>query len=269
MSRLEGRTAFVTGAAAGIGRAAALALAREGASLFITDIDMPGVRATAAMIIEAGGRVECRGQDVIEEDRWAELIAKTMRFFGRLDILVNNAGIAIGTPIVDMTLDQWNRQVAINLTGVFLGTKHAIPAMRAEKPAGEYRGGSIINISSVAGLGGAAGLAGYCATKGGVRLFTKATALECAEAKDGIRANSVHPGIIDTDIWSKVDANQLPAFAAPGANALNANVIATASPLGYPGNPSDIADGIVFLASDESRYMTGAELVIDGGWTAR
>jgi NAD(P)-dependent dehydrogenase (short-subunit alcohol dehydrogenase family) len=141
--------------------------------------------------------------------------------------------------------------------------------MRADKPKGDYRGGSIINISSVAGIGGAPGLSGYCATKGGVRLFTKAVAMECAAARDGIRVNSVHPGIIDTEIWTKMDAGAIPAMVIPGANALDAGVIGAASPIGFPGQASDIADGIVFLASDESRYMTGSELVIDGGWTAR
>jgi NAD(P)-dependent dehydrogenase (short-subunit alcohol dehydrogenase family) len=269
VARLTGRVAFVTGAGAGIGRAAALALARQGAAVFITDIDMVGCRATADMINAAGGKVECRGQDVVEEDRWIELYQKVMRIFGRLDILVNNAGIATGALVTEMTLDQWNRQMAINLTGVFLGTKHAIPIMRTDKPLGDYRGGSIINISSVAGLGGAPGLTGYCATKGGVRLFTKAVAMECAEARDGIRVNSVHPGIIDTEIWTKVDASTMPAMVMPGANALDAGIIGSASPLGYPGQATDIADGIVFLASDESRYMTGSELVIDGGWSAR
>ena len=271
MGRLEGRVACVTGAASGIGRAAAIGLAREGAGVFLTDIDMPGARETTRMITDAGGRAECRGQDVVEEGRWAELVAAVMRLYGRLDILVNNAGIGTGASVTEMTLEQWNRQLAINLTGVFLGTKHSIPAMRTDKPSGTYRGGSIINISSVAGIGGSAGLSGYCATKGGVRLFTKAVAMECAAAKDGIRCNSVHPGIIDTPIWSKIDevgtisaAVGLP----PGANAVDADLIATASPLGWAGQPSDIADGIVFLASDESRYMTGSELVIDGGWTA-
>lgn len=272
MARLAGRVAFVTGAASGIGRAAALALAREGARLLITDIDNEGGRETMAQVRASGGTAEYRGQDVVEEPRWAELVARVMTLFGRLDVLVNNAGIGTGAAVTDMTLDQWNRQVAINLTGVFLGVKHSIPAMRTAKPEGSYRGGSIINISSVAGLGGAAGLAGYCATKGGVRLFTKAVAMECAAARDSIRCNSVHPGIIDTPIWAKIDEGGALATAVPGtmpgANALSAGMIALAAPLGYPGQPADIADGIVFLASDESRYMTGSELVIDGGWSA-
>ena len=269
--RIAGRVAFVTGGASGIGRAAAIALAREGGAVMLTDIDAEGGRETAAMIEATGGTAQFRGQDVIEEDRWAELIARTLALFGRLDILVNNAGIGIGVPITEMTLDQWNKQLSINLTGVFLGMKHAIPAMRTAKPSGSYRGGSIINISSVAGLVGSPGLTAYCATKGGVRLFSKAVAMECAAAGDGIRVNSVHPGIIDTPIWGKIDAGGiLQALAPEGTNVPPADAIAAAgTPLGFAGLPSDIADGIVFLASDESRYMTGTELVIDGGWTAR
>jgi NAD(P)-dependent dehydrogenase (short-subunit alcohol dehydrogenase family) len=269
--RIEGRVAFVTGAASGIGRAAAIALAREGAQVMLTDIDAPGGRETAKMIEANGGIAQFRGQDVTEEDRWAELMTRTLALFGRLDILVNNAGIGIGVPITEMTLDQWNRQISINMTGVFLGVKHAIPAMRTAKPSGNYRGGSIINISSVAGLVGSPGLTAYCATKGGVRLFSKAVAMECAAAGDGIRVNSVHPGIIDTPIWAKIDAGGILQTLSPeGSNAPPADAIAAnGTPLGFAGQPADIADGIVFLASDESRYMTGSELVIDGGWTAR
>ncbi|OYU14065.1 MAG: dehydrogenase [Alphaproteobacteria bacterium PA4] len=269
MGRIDGRVAYVTGAASGIGRAAALALAREGAGVFLTDIDMAGGRETKAMIEAAGGKAEFRGQDVVEEDRWAELVASTMRLFGRLDILVNNAGIGLSGLVTEMTLADWNRQLAINMTGVFLGTKHALPAMRSPRPDGHV-GGSIINISSVAGLGGSAGMSGYCASKGGVRLFSKAVAMECAAARDGIRCNSVHPGIIDTPIWTKIDSGGvlMAALAAQGANSIDPAIIAAAAPVGYPGQPGDIADGIVFLASDESRYMTGSELVIDGGWTA-
>jgi NAD(P)-dependent dehydrogenase (short-subunit alcohol dehydrogenase family) len=272
MARLTGRVAFVTGASSGIGRAAAIALAREGAAVVVTDIDVAGGEETVKMVTDAGGRAEFHKQDVVEEGRWIELIAATMAAHGRLDILVNNAGIGTGALVTEMSLEAWNRQVGINVTGVFLGTKHGIPAMRTAKPAGTYVGGSIINISSVAGLGGAAGLSGYCATKGAVRLFTKAVALECAAAKDGIRCNSVHPGIIDTPIWTKIDEAgvvQAGMGLPPGSNAIDPNMIAAATPMGFPGSPFDIADGIVFLASDESRYMTGSELVIDGGMRAR
>lgn len=267
--RLSGQTAFVTGAASGIGRAAAIRLAAEGASVMLTDIDAPGGRATADMITNAGGTAQFRGQDVTEEARWAELVERTLSLFGRLDILVNNAGIGVAALVTEMTLEAWSNQFAINVNGVFLGTKHAIPAMRQPRISGPFEGrtgGSIINISSVAGLAGAANMSSYCATKGAVRLFTKAVAMECAAARDGIRVNSVHPGIIETPIWSKIGATDFPL--PDGANTLNADQVALAAPVGYPGTAEDIAAGIAFLASEDSRYMTGSELVIDGGWTA-
>ncbi len=272
MGSLDGRVAFVTGAGSGIGRAAAMALAGDGAMVFLTDIDAPGGRETVAMIEAAGGKATFRGQDVVEEARWAELITRVMDLYGRLDILVNNAGIGTSGLITDVSLDMWNRQMAVNVTSCFLGIKHALPAMRAPRPDGHV-GGSIINISSVAGLGGSAGMAAYCASKGAVRLLSKAVAMECAAMKDGIRCNSVHPGIIDTPIWQKLDtsgalAASVPDAVTPGANALDVNLIGAGAPVGYPGRPEDIAAGILYLASDASRYMTGAELVIDGGWTA-
>lgn len=268
MGALTGRVAFVTGAGSGIGRASAIALAAEGAIVFVTDIDAPGGRETVAMIEKAGGQATFRGQDVTEEARWAELVQRVMDLYGRLDVLVNNAGIGTSGAITDVTLDQWNHQMAVNVTSCFLGIKHALPAMRTPRPDGRI-GGSIINISSVAGLGGSAGMAAYCASKGAVRLMTKAVAMECAAARDGIRCNSVHPGIIDTPIWQKLDTSgALQAAVDPGANALDVNLIGAGAPVGHPGQPEDIAAGVVFLASDASRYMTGAELVIDGGWTA-
>lgn len=261
MGRLNGRIALVTGGASGIGRGASERLAEEGAIVVVTDLqDQMGAEVVAG-IQKAGGKAEYLHHDVTDEAAWESVIAQTRTRHGRLDILVNNAGIGIGGSILEMTLANWRRQTAVNLDGVFLGVKHGIPLMRV---SGD--GGSIINISSVAGLKGSAGLAGYCATKGGVRLFTKAVAMECANAKDGIRVNSVHPGLIETPIWITVGEAVNPGSNAPvDLDAMSALSV----PLGMKGLPLDIANGILWLASDESRYVTGQELVIDGGLTIR
>jgi NAD(P)-dependent dehydrogenase (short-subunit alcohol dehydrogenase family) len=265
--RLKGKSAIVTGAGSGIGRATAIALAREGAAVMLTDIDDAGGHETLEAIAKAGGRAAYRHQDVVDEGQWREVVAETVRLHGHLDTLVNNAGIGSGQLVTEMSLEAWNRQVAINLTGPFLGVKHCVPVMRVGG-----KGGSIINISSVAGLEGAPGLAGYCATKGGIRLFSKAVAKEYAA--DRIRCNSVHPGIIDTPIWTKIDEGGLGATrdalgTPPGANSIPVDAIALVNtPLQRAGQPEEIAAGIVFLASDESSFVTGSELVIDGGWTA-
>jgi NAD(P)-dependent dehydrogenase (short-subunit alcohol dehydrogenase family) len=188
--------------------------------------------------------------------RWRDVVAETEQRFGRLDILFSNAGIAILGPLIEMSLEDWRRQNAINLDGVFLSVKYAIPAMRRSG------GGSIIITSSGAGLRGSAGLAGYCATKGGVRLFAKALAMECAAAGDNIRVNTVHPGVIDTPIWTKIASGGRVGSNAPlDPNALAAN----GTPLGRPGTAQEIANGVLFLASDQSSFMTASELVIDGG----
>jgi NAD(P)-dependent dehydrogenase (short-subunit alcohol dehydrogenase family) len=270
MGRVEGKVAIVTGGASGIGRATAEVLAREGADVVLTDIDTREGESVAERIRARGGSATFQQQDVVEESAWKELIALTVRDHGKLDILVNNAGIAPGGPIVDMSLDAWRHLMEVNVDSVFLGTKHAIPAMTASG------GGSIINISSVAGIKGAPGLTAYNATKGAVRLFTKGAAKECAASQSGIRVNSVHPGIIDTAIWAKMDASMkegggtsiLPP-AEDGANAPDIEAIATMTqvPMGHAGKPEEIADGILFLASEESSHMTGSELVIDGGYT--
>jgi NAD(P)-dependent dehydrogenase (short-subunit alcohol dehydrogenase family) len=273
MGRVSGKVALVTGAGNGIGRGVAVALSAEGAKLVVTDVDEAGLKETVEIIRKAGGTASSHTQDVTSEERWREVVAAVKKEFGGLHVLVNNAGIAIGASIFDMDYEAWKIQQAINVDGVFFGVKHGIPLIAASG------GGSVINLSSVAGLQGAPGLAGYCATKGAVRLFTKAVALECAQAQMNVRVNSVHPGIIDTAIWQKIPQGGGVGAAAvssavlpipPGANTIDPNAVATAGvPVGYAGLPADIAAGIVFLASDESRYMTGTELVIDGGMTAR
>jgi len=263
--RVEGKVALVTGGASGIGRGCAERLAQEGAVVVITDLqDAKGAEVVEA-ITAMGGKAEYLHHDVTSEQAWIDVVAAIKAKHGRLDILVNNAGIGISGSVLEMTLADFQRQTAINLDGVFLGVKHSIPAMRLSG-----QGGSIINMSSVAGLKGSAILAGYCATKGGVRLFTKAVAMECANAKDGIRVNSVHPGIIETPIWDTIIGTGEPGDNARPARAQMLDAMSTdAVPLGVKGFPGDIANGVLWLASEESRYVTGAELVIDGGLSIR
>jgi NAD(P)-dependent dehydrogenase (short-subunit alcohol dehydrogenase family) len=257
--RVAGKTALVTGGASGIGQATAQRLAAEGAYVLVTDVDDDLGESTVAAISAAGGRAGYQHHDVTEEAQWESVMAHLQEASGGLHILVNNAGIGIGGSLLEMSLEDWRRQQAINLDGVFLGLKHGIPLIR------DSGGGSIINISSVAGLKGSANLSAYCATKGGVRLLTKGAALECAQNRWGVRVNSVHPGVIDTPIWTKVN----PAALEEGANAVDLDAMAELGvPMGIPGRPEEIAAGVLFLASDDSSYMTGSELVIDGGITA-
>ena len=250
MGLLDGKVGIITGAASGIGAATARVLAREGAKLVLTDLDD---KAGSALAEQIGGTYV--HQDVAEEAGWPAVIDATERY-GRLDILIANAGIGIMGSAIEMSLADWRRQMAINVDGVFLSVKYCIPAMRK---AGH--GGSIVMLSSVAGLRGSAGLAGYSATKGAVRLFAKSIALECAQARDGIRVNSVHPGIIATPIWDKIPSGQ--------NRPIDPYKVAEATvPIGKAGEAEEIANGILFLASDLSSHMTGSELVIDGGLTA-
>jgi NAD(P)-dependent dehydrogenase (short-subunit alcohol dehydrogenase family) len=256
--QVAGKVALVTGGASGIGAAVVELLAQEGATVVATDIDELRGPELVARLKKAGREAVFLQQDVTSEERWAEVASDIEKRFGRLDVLVSNAGIAIGVPsITDMSLADWRRQTAINLDGVFLSVKYGLPLMR------KTGGGSVIMMSSLAGLRGAAGLAGYSATKGGVRLFAKAVAMECASFGDGIRVNSVHPGIIDTPIWGKVPAGG-------GANApIDPEERAKlATPLARAGQALEIAQGVLYLASDASRYVTGTELVIDGGMNA-
>jgi len=260
--RVAGKVALVTGGASGIGAGCAEVLAREGAAVVITDIQDHKGEQLAADLTKAGLKAVYLHHDVTSEDEWIAVVAEVEKAHGRLDILVNNAGIGIGCPdITQMSLADWRRQQAINVEGVFLGVKHGLKLMRK---AGN--GGSVINMSSVAGLKGAAILAGYCATKGAVRLFTKAIALECGQMKDGVRVNSVHPGLIETPIWLIItNPSGEGTNAPPDIDAMSAMAV----PLGVKGVPEDIANGVLWLASDESRYVTGAELVIDGGLSVR
>ena len=264
--QVEGKVALVTGGASGIGAACAELLAREGASVAVTDVDELRGPEVVAGIRKAGGEATFWHHDVTSEPRWIEIVAEVEKRYGRLDILVSNAGIGIAVPsITEMSLSDWRRQTAINLDGVFLSVKHCLPLMRKTSTQ-KNNSGSIIMMSSLAGLRGAANLSGYCATKGGVRLFAKAIAMECATFGDGIRVNSVHPGIIDTPIWGKIPTEATGA----GQNApIDPEERAKmATPLGRAGEAMEIAQGVLFLASDASRYVTGTELVIDGGMNA-
>jgi len=249
--RLEGKVAFISGGAQGMGAAEARLFAAEGAMVAIGDVLEEEGRRVAAQIGEAGGKAIFLALDVTSESQWQDAIAATVAEFGKLDILVNNAGIGGHGTVENTTVADWDRVMDINAKGVFLGTKSAIPELRW---AG---GGSIINISSQLGLVGVDNSSPqYQASKGAVRLLTKSTAIQYAG--EGIRANSVHPGPIVTPMTEAGRAD-------PERNELTLSRI----PLGRHGEPGDVAYGVLFLASDESSFMTGSELVIDGGWTAQ
>ncbi len=265
MGRVLGKVALVTGGASGIGRACAERLAEEGAIIVVTDLQDDKGAETVEAIRATGGQASYLHHDVTSEAAWASVIAEVKKTHGRLDVLVNNAGIAISGSVIEMSLADFQKQNAVNIDGVFLGVKHSVPLMRTSG-----KGGSIINMSSVAGLKGSAILAGYCASKGAVRLFTKSVALECAAAKDGIRINSVHPGIIETPIWDDIVGTGEPGDnARPSRPATLDAMTADGVPMGKKGFPLDIANGVLWLASEESGYVTGAELVIDGGFSIR
>lgn len=250
--RVQGKVVIVTGAASGLGAASARRLAEEGAAVMLTDRSVAEGEQAADAILNAGGRAAFMAQDVTAEDDWAAVVAETVKTFGRLDVLVNNAGVGGGAPLMEMSLTDWRALMAINLDGVFLGMRAAAPAMAAS-------GGSIVNLSSILGKVGQAGAAAYCASKGGVLMLTKAAALEWAPLH--IRVNSVHPGYIDTPMVANAFHE------AENGNAVR-DMIISRHAMGRLGVAREIADGVVFLASDESSFMTGSELVIDGGYTA-
>jgi NAD(P)-dependent dehydrogenase (short-subunit alcohol dehydrogenase family) len=253
--KLAGKIALITGAASGIGLATAELFAHEGAKVWLTDIQDAAGDAAAARI-----GATYRHQDAASEEDWIAVMKTVASEHGHLNVLVNNAGMAIGGDITQLTIADWRRQQAINVEGVFLGIKHALPLLRASG------NGAIVNIASTTALTGSANLVSYAATKGAVRSLTRSVALQCAARKDSVRANTVYPGIIDTPIYGLFEG--VPKVDDKGNKPLARDPHALGErfvPLGVPGQPHDVAAGILYLASDDARYLTGTDLVIDGG----
>ncbi|MBM3489189.1 MAG: glucose 1-dehydrogenase [Alphaproteobacteria bacterium] len=251
MGRVAGKVALVTGGASGLGRAAALLLAREGARVAVSDINEAGARAAARSIGQ--GAIALK-HDVTSETDWQAAIAATVQAFGGLHILLNSAGIGITKTVEETTLEEWRRVHAIDLDGVFLGCKHVIQAMARSG------GGSIVNISSISGIIAGHNMAAYNSAKAGVRLLSKSVALHCARKGYNIRCNSLHPTFIDTPILDDLLKRS--------GRAEGLAKLARQVPLGRVGEPDDVAYAVLYLASDESKFMTGAELVLDGGISA-
>lgn len=249
MKRLNGKVAIVTGGALGLGRSHSIRLASEGATVVVTDINEKEGRQTVSLIEQAGGSALFLRHDVAKEADWISVTEQTVSRYGKIDVLVNNAGILLLKTIQDTTVEEWDRMFSINTTGVFLGCKSVLSGM---KKAG---GGSIINVSSIVGYVGFPGAAAYVATKGAVRLLTKAAAVDFAPYK--VRVNSIHPGFVKTEMTKDILSDPGIEKAALGPTLL-----------GRAADVSEISNAVLFLASDESSYMDGSELVIDGGYTA-
>lgn len=259
MPRVAGKIALVSGAASGLGEAIARVLAREGAKVVLADInDADGDRVVREL--EAAGGTGCfEHLDASREADWLRVMERVRQRWGRLDVMVNCAGLNIKRSFPSETsLEDWRNVMAVNLDGVFLGTKHALALMSERTPVT----GSIVNISSVMGMVALPGIAPYCASKGGVRMYSKSVALSCADKGWKVRVNTVHPGFIDTPLLRQ-------GMAQAGDPEQAARIYNALQPVGHLGEPDDIAYGVLYLASDESKFVTGAELVIDGGYTTR
>ena len=267
MNRLDGKVALISGAARGIGAETARLMAEAGAKVAVGDVLDERSRETVRAIESASGEAIHIRLDVTREEDWSAAIAAVTEHFGGLDILVNNAGAFLGMSLEEATLADWHRLCGVNLTGVFLGTKLSVPALRDSGQRSAH-GSAIVNLASVAGLVGSSNDPLYSMTKGGVTLFTKSAALEFARKGYRIRVNSIHPGTIDTDMGDQVLAIRARNL---GTNDLEPARQQTLNriPIGRTGTVTDIAKGIVFLASDDAGFMTGAGLVVDGGITAQ
>ncbi len=255
MGRLAGKVALLTGGASGLGKATGQLMSLEGAIVILSDLQTVEGERVASEISDAGGNCTFKTHDTTSESQWERVCEEILEEYGRLDILLNGAGVGSNAiDIEDMELETWRHCISVNLDGVFLGCKHGIRAMR------KGTGGSIINISSILGFAGLATATNYCASKGGVRLLSKAAALECARKTPVVRVNSIHPGFIDTPMVAAAIQKRGPEF----KDYIDSNV-----PFNRLGEPTDIAEGVVYLASDGAKFVTGTELVIDGGFLAR
>jgi NAD(P)-dependent dehydrogenase (short-subunit alcohol dehydrogenase family) len=262
---LQGRVALISGAGRGLGAAAAQALASAGAAVMVADISMDEAEAVATSIASKGQKARAILLDVTDEASWQHAVTATVAAFGGIDILVNNAGLFFLSPVEATSLAEWRRMMAVNVEGVFLGTKTCLPILKERGP--KWPGGaSIINLSSISGLVGSPFATTYNASKGAVRLYTKGTALEFAQLGYRVRVNSIHPGVIETRMGQQV-IDDFSAISQIGANETRTNMIAR-HPLGRLGLPKDISDAVLFLAGDMSAFMTGSEVVVDGGLTA-
>lgn len=266
MSRLDGKVALISGAARGIGGETAQLMAKAGAKVVIGDVLDERGRQTVAAINAAGGQAEYIHLDVTKEADWTAAVNLAVSKFGKLDILVNNAGVFIGKGVEDISMAEWQRLIDVNMTGVFLGTRMCAPALRESSKNSEH-GSAIVNLASVAGIVGSQLDPLYSMTKGGVTLFTKSCALEFGRKGDRIRVNSIHPGIIQTDMGEQTFVSRAQRAGTNDTTAVKQTVLSTV-PSGRLGVPNDIAKGIVFLASDDAGYMNGAGLIVDGGMTA-